>query len=85
MTTLRRLLGDRKPPVEVKPGHRFCRRRRDNVTEMATVVELCPEVKGIPHVRFQLAYEERSIGRVQVGLRVLALGSFVATFAERVP
>ena len=85
MTKLRRLLGDREPLVEVKPGHRFCRRRRDNVTEMATVVELRAEINGIPHVRFELAYEERSIGRVHAGLRVLALGSFVETFAERVP
>ncbi len=84
MTRLSRLLGERKPAVEVKPGHQFCRRRRDNITEMATVLGLRDEVAGIPHVRFELAYEEPSIGRVDAGLRVLALLSFIATYHQRV-
>jgi hypothetical protein len=79
-----RLWGQRPAPIEVRPGHRYCRRRRDNVTETATVTDLRPDAHGIPHVRFVLSFEERSIGRIEEGMRVLALPSFVAAYQERV-
>ena len=68
----------------VEPGNRFCRRRRDHVTETATVVELRPDPFGIPHVHFRLAFEQPSQGAIYEGLRVLALRTFVDSYPERV-
>ena len=68
----------------VEPGNRFCRRRRDHVTETATVLELRPDPFGIPHVHFTLAFEQPSHGSVYEGLRVLALRTFVDAYPERV-
>lgn len=68
----------------VEPGNRFCRRRRDHVTETATVLELRPDPFGIPHVRFTLAFEQRSHDAVYEGMRVLALRTFVDCYPERV-
>lgn len=70
--------------TDIKPGNRFCRRRRDNVTETATVVDLRPDPFGIPHVHFSLAYDAPSVGLVTEGLRVLALRSFIDAYSERV-
>jgi hypothetical protein len=71
-------------PASVEPGNRFCRRRRDHVTETATVLELRPDPFGIPHVHFTLAFEQPSQGSVYEGLRVLALRTFVDAYPERV-
>ena len=68
----------------VEPGSRFCRRRRDRVTETATVLELRPDPFGIPHVHFTLAFQQPSQGSVYEGMRVLALRTFVDSFPERV-
>lgn len=68
----------------VEPGNRFCRRRRDHVTETATVLELRPDPFGIPHVRFTLAFEQPSQSAVYEGMRVLALRTFVDSYPERV-
>ncbi len=68
---------------EVAPGHCYSRCRRDNVTERATVMELRADAHGIPHVRFALAFEKPSIGRVEGGLRMLALRAFVAVYRQR--
>jgi len=68
----------------VEPGSRFCRRRRDHVTETATVLELRPDPFGIPHVRFTLAFEQPSHAAVYEGMRVLALRTFVDSYPERV-
>jgi hypothetical protein len=76
--------GRGETPTEIIPGSRFCRRRRDNVTEMATVLDLRPDAFGIPHVRFSLAFEQPSLGRINEGLRVLALRSFVSAYSARV-
>jgi hypothetical protein len=76
---------DGKAPsaAEVKPGHRYVRRRKDNVTELATVMDLKSDAVGIPHVRFALAFEKPSIGRVEAGLRMLALSAFIAAYCQR--
>lgn len=71
-------------PTDIQPGNRFCRRRRDNVTETATVLDLRPDPFGIPHVHFTLAFEQPSLGCTNEGLRVLALQSFVDAYRERV-
>lgn len=81
--SLRKLWGERRPVVDVKPGHRFFRRRRGNVTETATVVDLRNGIAGITHVHFSLAFEESAIGHIDGGKRVLALPSFVATYQQR--
>jgi hypothetical protein len=69
--------------VDVRPGHRFFRLRRGNVTETATVVDLRNAAGGIMHVHFSLAFEEAAIGYIDGGNRVLALPSFVATYQQR--
>jgi hypothetical protein len=69
--------------AEIKPGHRYSRIRRGNVTETATVVDLREDIVGIPHVHFSLAFEEAAIGHIDAGNRVLALPSFVATYQQR--
>lgn len=71
-------------PTDIQPGNRYCRRRRDNVTETATVLELRPDPFGIPHVRFTLAFEQPSLGCVSETLRVLALTSFIDAYRERI-
>jgi hypothetical protein len=71
-------------PTDIQPGNRYCRKRRDNVTETATVLELRPDPFGIPHVRFTLAFEQPSLGCVSETRRVLALTSFVENYSERV-
>jgi hypothetical protein len=81
--SLRKLWGARRPDVDVKPGHRFFRQRRGNVTETATVVDLRNSLSGITHVHFSLAFEESAIGHIDGGNRVLALPSFVATYQQR--
>jgi hypothetical protein len=78
------LWSPRSRDIDVKPGGRYFRRRRDNVTEFATVMELKPDAIGIPHVRFALVFEKPSIGRVEAGLRMLALNAFVAAYCHRV-
>jgi len=70
--------------ASVEPGNRFCRRRRDRVTETATVLELRPDPFGITHVHFRLAFEQPSHGSVYEGLRVLALRTFVDSYPERI-
>ncbi len=79
-----RHLGLSDSAAEVKPGYRFCRQRRDNVREMATVLALHEDQAGIPHVRFTLAFEQPNNGRFEEGLRVLALQSFVTAYRTRV-
>lgn len=71
-------------PADIQPGSRFCRRRRDMVTETATVLSLRPDPFGIPHVHFTLAFEQPAHGAIAAGLRVLALRSFVDAYPERV-
>ena len=78
-----RLLQSRREPVEVRNGDRFCRRRRDKVMELVTVMDMRPDSLGIPHVHFKLTFEEAAIGRVEGGRRVLALNSFVAAYNQR--
>jgi hypothetical protein len=77
------LWGKGDTQTNVEPGYRFCRRRRDHVTETATVLELRPDPFGIPHVHFTLAFEQPSNGSIYEGLRVLALRTFVDAYPER--
>ena len=69
--------------AKIKPGHRYSRTRRGNVTETATVVDLREDIVGIPHVHFSLAFEEAAIGHIDAGNRVLALPFFIAIYQQR--
>jgi len=81
---LQNIMHSRREPVEVKAGDRFCRRRRDQVLETASVLELRSEPRGIPHVHFDLTFEKPAIGQVEGGKRVLALDSFIEVYHHRV-
>ena len=53
--------------------------------ERATVLELRPDLVGIPHVRFTVAVEHRDAGRVDIeGTRTLALSRFVDEYRRQV-
>lgn len=82
-TAFLNLWARRARDIDVKPGCRYFRRRRDDVTELATVMDLKPDAFGIPHVRFALVFEKPSIGRVEAGLRMLALNAFVSAYRQR--
>jgi hypothetical protein len=77
------LWGREDTQTKIQPGNRFCRRRRDHVTETATVLELRPDPYGIPHVHFSLAFEQPTQDAIIEGLRVLALRTFVDAYPER--
>jgi hypothetical protein len=69
---------------ELKPGDLYRRPRRDRVAETATVLTLCADPVGIPHVRFNVAFDHVESGRLQGGMRILALRAFCETYPERV-
>ncbi len=73
-----------KVSPELKPGELYRRPRADRVAETATVLGLCSDLLGIPHVRFNLAYDRPDSGHFEGGLRILALPSFIETYRERV-
>jgi len=74
--------GDQLP--ELKPGDLYRRPRRDRVAETATVLTLCADPVGIPHVRFNVAFDHVESGRVEGGMRILALRAFCEAYPERV-
>ena len=62
----------RRPSTEVelpdlKPGELYRRPRRDRVAETATVLTLCADPVGIPHVRFNVAFDHVESGRLEGG------------------
>jgi hypothetical protein len=69
--------------ADIKPGARYFRTRRGNITETATVVDLREDIVGIPHVHFSLTFQEAAIGHIEAGNRVLALPYFVAAYQQR--
>ena len=68
---------------DVRPGNRFRRPLGTHSGAIATVLELCPDLVGIPHVRFTIAVD-RSSGQLGEDTRMLALQSFLETYCERV-
>jgi len=79
----------RRPSAEVelpdlKPGDLYRRPRRDRVAETATVLTLCADPVGIPHVRFNVAFDHLESGRLEGGMRILALRAFCEAYSERV-
>ena len=74
-----------EPSPEVKPGDSYCRHHGDRVTETATVLNLCSDLLGIPHVRFNVAFDRTDAGRFEGGLRILALESALGRLAHVTP
>lgn len=74
----------RRDRLKVQPGDLFRRSKGVHQTETATVLDLKQDPFGIPHVRFNLAFEAQETGRFEVGSRTLALHSFIQTYPERV-
>jgi hypothetical protein len=68
---------------DVRPGNRYRRPLSTHFGAIATVLELCPDLVGIPHLRFTVAVD-RSSGQLDEDTRMLALQSFLETYCERV-
>ena len=82
-------LGSRSQPDEIKPdeiktGDRYRRQHRGRIFETATVLDLCNDLLGIPHVRFAVDFEQNGANPVHEGRRILALSSFIDTYRTRV-
>lgn len=68
----------------VKTGARFKRSRNDNMVETARVLSVSSDSFGIPHVRYEIAFQQARGGASFVdGPRVLSLDSFVSTYRKR--
>ena len=76
-------LGLRNGADELKPGDRYCRTLENRFLETATVVELKPDLAGIPHVRFTVSFEHPDAVRVDEGPRTLALDRFVGEYHKQ--
>jgi len=81
--SLRRLTR-RSVPSEVKPGDSYRRRQGNHVAETATVLAIRPDLAGIPHVLFKLAFECSDSNCFEDGSRILSLNSFLDVYRERV-
>src|SRR5215472_10694454 len=76
------LIFRRMPVNDVKPGSRYRRRLGARLAATATVLELRPDLVGIPHVEFAVTVDG-SMARLSEGdTRVLALQSFLHTYRE---
>jgi hypothetical protein len=72
-------------PEELKAGDRYCRMLGSKYLETATVLELRPDLVGIPHVRYSVVVEHPDFARVDMeGTRTLALSRFVDEFQREV-
>jgi hypothetical protein len=71
-----------KPP-EVKPGDCYRRAHESGLRETATVLDLCKDPLGIPHVRFRVRFERPACEESETTLRMLALGAFCRAYRER--
>ena len=68
---------------DLRPGNRYRRPLGAHFGAIATVLELRPDLVGIPHVRFTVTVD-RSSGQLAEDTRMLALQSFLETYCERV-
>jgi hypothetical protein len=69
---------------DLRPGNRYCRPLGTHFGAIATVLELYPDLVGIPHVRFTVAVGGSSGARLDEDTRVLAVQSFLETYSELV-
>jgi hypothetical protein len=68
---------------DIRPGNRY-RRPLGTHFAIATVLELCPDLVGIPRVRFTVTLDRPSEAQLDEDTRLLALQSFLETYCERV-
>src|SRR6516225_5864099 len=72
----------RRQATDIKPGNRYRRQLGRCLAATATVLELRPDLVGIPHVQFAITVDG-SVARLSEGdTRVLALQSFLDTYRE---
>ena len=76
--------GPLNAPGELKPGDRYCRTLGNRFLETATILELRPDLVGIPHVRFTVAFEHPDAIRLDEGPRMLSLTSFVGEYQKQI-
>ena len=76
-------LGSSNAASGLKPGDRYCRTLENQFVETATILELKPDLAGIPHVRFAVAFEHPDAVRVDEGPRILALDRFVGEYHKQ--
>jgi hypothetical protein len=65
---------------EMKSGDRYWRAVGDRALEMATVLDLRPDLVGIPHVHFSVAFGRSDAAPLDGGTRRLALSRFVGEY-----
>jgi hypothetical protein len=73
----------RKSEDDIKPGNRYRRQLGSRLAATATVLDLRPDLQGIPHVHFAIAVGGSCGGQAKGDTRVLALQSFLDTYRER--
>src|SRR5262252_330397 len=72
----------RRQATDIRPGNRYRRQLGRCLAATATVLELRPDLVGIPHVQFAVTVDG-SVARLSEGdTRVLALQSFLGTYRE---
>ena len=76
-------LSSRSAADEMKPGDRYYRTVGDRFLETATILDLRPDLVGIPHVHFSVAFG-RSDAALEGGPRTLALSRFVGQYHKHV-
>ena len=75
-------LSRRAPAKEITPGSRYRRRLGSQLAATATVLELRPDLVGIPHVQFAVTVDGSAARLSQGETRVLALQSSLDTYRE---
>jgi hypothetical protein len=68
----------------IRAGSTFRRARADSMTETAEINAVYADSAGIPHVRFDVVFENPNRATVREGPRILALKTFIQMFNERV-
>ena len=76
------LISRRMPVTDVRPGSRYRRRLGPRLAATATVLELRPDLVGIPHVEFAVTVDGSAARLSEGDTRVLALQSFLDTYRE---
>ncbi len=68
---------------DIRPGNRYRRQLGSCLAATATVLDLRPDLVGIPHVQFAIAVDGSAARLSDGDTRVLALQSFLDTYRER--
>ena len=73
----------RRQATDIRPGNRYRRQLGRCLAATATVLELRPDLVGIPHVQFAVTVDGSAARLSEGDTRVLALQSFLETYRER--